>query len=91
MALGAATIGVFPGISDWMAGYLGIAYSPSLIIVIAIALILIKILLMDLERSRNERKLYRLVQRMALLEYELEQLRSIHDRPPGPEQGEERS
>ena len=70
--LGAATItvllGLFPHITDWLAIRAGVGYPPILVIVLGFGLLLIKILTMDLERSRQERHIRRLAQRLALLE-----------------------
>lgn len=65
-------LGVFPDISDILAGYLGIAYPPSLVFIFAIVLLVVKNLLMDIERSKLEVKLRRLSQRMAILEDRLQ-------------------
>ena len=47
---------------------LGVNYPPILILTIGMGFILIKILSMDLERSRQERVLRRLTQKIAMLE-----------------------
>lgn len=67
----AATVGVlgfFPQFFDYLAGYLGVRYPPILAIVLGLGLLLLKILTMDLERSRQERLIRRLAQRLAMLE-----------------------
>lgn len=61
-------LGFFPNIFDSLAGYLGISYPPMLAMVLGFAMLLIKILTMDLERSRQERQIRRLAQRLAMLE-----------------------
>jgi len=66
-----AVIGVFPGIVDAVGVALGIAYPPVLALTVGLVLLVLKILVMDIERSRNQIKLQRLVQRIALLEAEL--------------------
>lgn len=63
--------GVFPKQIDKVAGMLGVNYPPILVIVLGIGLILIKMLNMDFDRSRQELKIRRLVQRIALLEEEI--------------------
>lgn len=70
-AVGFALLGLFPGIVDFIGVALGIAYPPILALLIGLALLVVKILVMDIERSRNQIKLQRLVQRIALLEVEL--------------------
>ncbi len=67
----AATVGVlgfFPRLFDYLAGYLGVQYPPILALVLGFGLLLLKILTMDLERSRQERLIRRLAQRLAMLE-----------------------
>ena len=59
---------VFPITIDKFGILLGVNYPPVLILTLGIGFILIKILSMDLERSRQERMLRRLTQRMAILE-----------------------
>lgn len=68
-------ISLLPGVVNLLARWLGIGYPPILPVFIGMGLILIKMLTMDLGRSRQELKLRRLTQRMALLEASLEQLR----------------
>lgn len=67
----AATVGAlgfFPRLFDYLAVYLGVAYPPVLAILLGLGLLLVKILTMDLERSRQERLIRRLAQRLAMLE-----------------------
>jgi hypothetical protein len=70
-AFGVALLGIFPQIVDWIGPKLGIHYPPVLPLILALVLVMVKILLMDIERSRNEVKLYRLIQRVAMLEAEI--------------------
>ena len=62
--------GIFPRLIDVIAGWLGISYPPILAIVSGVGLILIKMLSMDIDRSRQEQKIRRLVQKLAILEEE---------------------
>ncbi len=71
IALIIAVIGIFPVIVDTIAGQLGIFYPPILPVILGMGFILIKLLHMDIERSRNEIKIHRLAQRLAILEAEL--------------------
>lgn len=64
-------LGLFPQLVDNLAMRLGVNYPPILAVVLAIGLLLIKILTMDLERSRQERNIRRLTQRLAMLEARL--------------------
>ncbi|HAS52032.1 MAG TPA: DUF2304 domain-containing protein [Gammaproteobacteria bacterium] len=61
-------LGFFPRIFDYLAVYVGVSYPPILGIVLGFSLLLVKILTMDLERSRQERLIRRLAQRLAMLE-----------------------
>lgn len=78
-----ALLGFFPRLADHVAPLLGVSYPPILFVVAALGLLLVKMLTMDLERSRQERKLRRLIQRLAILEAALEQhRREATDEPP---------
>ncbi|NJB68667.1 hypothetical protein GGQ74_002340 [Desulfobaculum xiamenense] len=57
-----------PRLSDWVAQHLGVAYPPTLILLLALVLLGVKCLVMDIDRSRQERDLRRLIQKVALLE-----------------------
>ena len=71
VALGVGFVGLFPEAIDWAGRHADIHYPPILPLIVAIGFLMVKILLMDLERSRNERKLHRLAQRLAMLEADL--------------------
>ena len=71
-----AIFGVFPQLIDKLGLLLGISYPPVIALLLGLMALLIKILLMDIERSRNEVKLIRLIQRMAILEKELDDIKS---------------
>ena len=68
LAIGIGLLGVFPQITDAIAPIFGISYPPILPVLLGFVLVVVKILLMDIERSRNEVKLHRLIQRVAMLE-----------------------
>jgi hypothetical protein len=68
-----AIIGFFPSIVDYIAYKAGISYPPILAVIIAFAFLIIKVLLMDIERSRQERNFLRLTQRLGMLEAELQE------------------
>ena len=61
-------MGVFPYQTAQFGALLGVNYPPILILTVGMGFILIKILSMDLERSRQERMLRRLIQKIAILE-----------------------
>lgn len=62
--------GSFPTLIDKIGYALGVSYPPVLLVILGVCIILVKILTMDIERTRQEKKLRRLVQRLALLEAE---------------------
>lgn len=61
-------MGVFPYQIAQFGALFGVNYPPILILTVGMGFILIKILSMDLERSRQERMLRRLTQKIAMLE-----------------------
>ncbi|MEO7063533.1 MAG: DUF2304 domain-containing protein [Dokdonella sp.] len=76
-AVAAATfvLGVFPSVIPWLGHVTGIAYAPVLPIIIGMSLILIRLLKFDINRSRQERQMRRLTQKLAIIEQELDRLR----------------
>jgi len=77
IAIGVALLGSFPTLADGLARLLGITYSPILVVVLGMGAILVKMLTMDLDRTRQERHLRRLTQRLALLEAAMRTDRAI--------------
>ncbi len=71
IAVATAFAGMFPRLLDKVGMYLGVTYPPILVMVLAVGLILVKMLTMDLDRSRQEKQIRRMAQRVALLEEEL--------------------
>jgi ABC-type Fe3+-siderophore transport system permease subunit len=84
LALAAVIIAIaaFPRIIDKIGSLVGISYPPILVCLLAIAALLIKSLIGDLERSRQERALRRLSQKLAILERDLDQARARDGLPP---------
>lgn len=68
VAAGSVLLGFFPKLMDALGIFLGVYYPPMLFLTLALGMVLIKILTMDIERSRQERTLRRLTQRLAILE-----------------------
>ena len=60
--------GSFPWLIDTIGHSFGVSYPPILLIVFGVCVLMVKILIMDIERTKQEQKLRRLVQRLALLE-----------------------
>lgn len=80
-------LGVFPQANDWLASRLGIAYPPVLALTLGLTVFVIKILTIDIARSRNETRIVRLIQRIAMLESEVQTLRD--QREDGPDSATE--
>lgn len=72
-AAGALGLGLFPQWIDRLGKALGVAYPPMLLLVLALLATLIKMLLTDIELARKERRLRRLTQKLAMMEYEQRQ------------------
>ncbi|HID46428.1 MAG TPA: DUF2304 domain-containing protein [Chromatiaceae bacterium] len=81
VALVMAVLGVFPQIVDWIGRMMSISYPPVIPLLLGLVAMVVKILVMDIERSRNEVKLARLVQRVAMLEKRIEDKLSAKDFP----------
>lgn len=81
-------IGFVPRTIDWLAHLTGIAYPPVLPIILGLSLILLRMLQLDIERSRQERQIRRLNQKLAILEEELTTLQNAltarREKPPAP-------
>lgn len=75
-------VAIVPASIDWVGRAVGIYYPPILLCLLAIAALLIKSLVSDLERSRQERKIRRLSQKLAIIERELADLRECQGLPP---------
>jgi len=78
-------LGVFPGTVIWLGHLTGIGYAPVLPIIIGLSLVLIRLLKLDIDRSKQERQIRRLTQKLAILEQELERLGSRPARGAGAE------
>ena len=72
-------LGVFPSLVVWLGHATGIFYAPVLPIIIGLSLVLLRLLKLDIDRSRQERQIRRLTQKLAILEQELDRLGG---RPP---------
>ena len=79
LGLAAAIIllGTWPRLTDLIAPYLGVSYPPIVAVILGFALVLVKMMSMDLERSRQEQRLRRLAQRLALLEARIESINAM--------------
>ena len=78
LMVAAATLilGIFPAVVTWLGLLTGIKYAPVLPIIVALSLILLRLLKLDIDRSRQERQIRRLTQKLAILDHELQSLRA---------------
>lgn len=82
MAAVFVVLGLYPAASDDLARLLGVAYGPVLVLTLAITVIFIKLLTMDIDRSRTETRIVRLVQRVGMLEAEIRRLKGMAGQDP---------
>lgn len=82
VALATFVLGVFPGVVTWLGHQTGILYAPVLPIIVAVSLMLIRLLKLDVDRSKQERRIRRLTQKLAILEQELVRLGGNADTGP---------
>ena len=90
-AVAAATfvLGVFPSVVVWLGHLTGILYAPVLPIIIGLSLVLIRLLKLDINRSKQERQIRRLTQKLAILEQELARVGGRGARTQVDEDGDE--
>ena len=83
LMVAAATLilGIFPAVVTWLGLLTGIKYAPVLPIIVALSLILLRLLKLDIDRSRQERQIRRLTQKLAILDHELQSLRAGETKP----------
>ena len=83
LMVAAATLilGIFPTVVTWLGLLTGIKYAPVLPIIVALSLILLRLLKLDIDRSRQERQIRRLTQKLAILDHELQSLRAGEAKP----------
>ncbi|GAA5142060.1 DUF2304 domain-containing protein [Thalassotalea piscium] len=65
-------LGTFPVITDWIGHAAGISYPPIIPVILGLGAAIIKILLMDIERNKVDVTLDRIVQKLAILESQIE-------------------
>lgn len=70
IAIAALVFGFSPALIDHLAGSVGIAYPPTLLLIVAIAVLLIKVLHADILSARMRRDIRRLNQKISLIEIE---------------------
>lgn len=74
VAAAAGVLGAWPRLIDRVAGWVGIYYSPALLLLIAVIVLAVKALQLDGDNTRLERDMRKLNQRLAVLEGRLEEL-----------------
>jgi hypothetical protein len=74
-----ALLGFAPSLIDELAVRLGVSYPPALALTLAVTVLVLKTLSMDIERSHLQMRNQRLTQRLAMLEADIEKLRTSLD------------
>ena len=74
VAAATLVLGGVAGLVVWLGHATGIFYAPILPIIIGLSLVLIRLLKLDIDRSKQERRIRRLTQKLAILEQELVRL-----------------
>ncbi|RHW74898.1 DUF2304 domain-containing protein [Colwellia sp. RSH04] len=69
-------LGTFPVIIDWIGVVVGVAYPPIIAVVVGLGALLIKVLLLDIEKTKAMITQDRIIQKLAILEAELESFKS---------------
>ena len=75
IAIGVLLYGVNPGVNDFIGISLGISYPPIIVVLIGLGVVLIKLLIADIERAKLHMSVTRLIQKVAILEAELDGVR----------------
>jgi hypothetical protein len=68
-------LGTFPIIIDWIGHAVGISYPPIIPVIVGLGAALIKILLMDIQQTKANVTQDRIVQKLAMLEAELDMIK----------------
>jgi hypothetical protein len=74
-----ALLGFAPSLMDELAIRLGVSYPPALALTLAVTVLVLKTLSMDIERSHLQMRNQRLTQRLAMLEADIEKLKTNLD------------
>lgn len=85
VAAATLVLGVFPSVVSWLGRHTGILYAPVLPIIVGLSLVLIRLLKLDIDRSKQERRIRRLTQKIAILEQELVRMGGSTGAEPGDE------
>lgn len=79
LAVGVLLFGAFPQVNDWIGAKLGVGYPPIIPVLLGFAVVLIKLVIADIQRTQLRADVSRLVQRVALLEHDLQNAPSETD------------
>ena len=79
VAAGALVLGFFPTLVDRIGLAFGVQYPPMLVALVGIAALMLKLLALDIDVTRRERKMRRLLQKVAILEAEMRDMRTELD------------
>ena len=74
VAVGLIFFGLFPELIDRAALWAGVAYPPTLAMIFGFSALILKALISDIEASRADVRVTRLVQRVAMLEADIRKL-----------------
>lgn len=86
MAAAALVLGLVPGSVDWLGRMFGVAYPPILVAVFGLSALVLKLLALDVDVTRRERRVRRLLQKVAILEAEMRDMRAELDALQGARQ-----
>lgn len=73
-------LGTFPMVVDWIGLAVGIHYPPIIPLILGLCAALIKILIMDIERTKMLITQDRIVQKVAMLEAEIKQVKTAQNK-----------
>ena len=76
VAMICALLGFAPSLFDALALKLGVAYPPALAFTLALAIVVLKFLLEDIQNTKLRMRQQRVIQRLAMVETELKELKS---------------
>jgi hypothetical protein len=68
VAVGLIFVGFFPKVVNYFGRALGVGYPPVILIALSWCMILVKLIFMDIDRSRQERQIRILIQKLAVFE-----------------------
>ncbi len=83
VAVGILLVGFFPQLFDAVGKNLGVSYPPIVVVLIALAIVVIKLLVSDIQRARMKVDIERLVQKVGMLEADLERKSRTWDNKSG--------